>query len=104
MLLLLFGARVGSRKCGAGLDDDAGSRRFRRRSVRGAHRHRNAQFAMGLALVHAARGRDVRVVAANGHANMAVCPDKVVRRAMQTPGDNEGGQRLAIIADGFQEP
>ena len=29
LLLLLFGARVGSRKCGAGLDDDAGSRLFR---------------------------------------------------------------------------
>ena len=73
-------------------------------SVRGTHGHGNAQWAVSLTLIYAAGGRNVRVVAANGHANMAVCPDKVVRRAMQAPGDNEGGQRLAIIADGFQEP
>lgn len=78
LLLFVFGAGVDSRKHGTGLDDDAGSRFLGRLSIRRTHGDCNAQFAMSLALVHAAGGWDIPVVAANRYPNMAICTHQVV--------------------------
>src|SRR5258708_23852691 len=85
LLLLLLRARVEAREHWARLDDDARSRLFRRRHIRRTHRHRDAQLALGFAFVDAASGRDVRIIAANGYANVAISTDQVVGRVEGGP-------------------
>src|SRR5271156_1559637 len=93
LLLLMVDARVSSRKRGAGLDDDAGSGILGQRSVRWTHRDRDAEFAQGLALVHASGRRNVRVVAANGYANVAICTNQIIGRVECNPAQ-AGDQSL----------
>lgn len=86
LLLLLLGAGTETRKYGAGLDDDAGSCFFwRRRAIRRTYRYCNTQLALRVALVDAAGGWDVSVIAANGDTNVAIASDQIIRRVKSDP-------------------
>ena len=52
---------------------------------RRTYRYGNAQVAGGFSLVHTACRRNVRIVAANGHADMAISTDQVVGRVECSP-------------------
>src|ERR1700691_1023783 len=85
LLLLLLQTRSDPRKYWPGLDDNAGSTLLRWRSIRRAHRNRDAKFALSLAFIHAACRRHIRIIASDSDTNVAISPNQVVSRIKRRP-------------------
>ena len=75
LLLLVLRARAARRKHRPGLDDNARRHRLRRWSIRGAHRHRHAEFTVRLSFVDTASRRNIGVITSNRNSYMPVRAD-----------------------------